>query len=60
MAILNFKGRNIYYDIQGEGKPFIILNGIMMSTKSWEPFVETFQRKQHFDTIGFYRSRPIR
>lgn len=39
MAYLDFKGRSIFYDVQGEGKPILILNGIMMSTKSWEPFV---------------------
>lgn len=53
MAILNFKGRNIYYDIQGEGKPFIILNGIMMSTKSWEPFVETFKENNTLIRLDF-------
>lgn len=42
MANFEFKGKNIYYDVQGKGRAFIILNGIMMSTKSWEPFMESF------------------
>ncbi len=53
MAILNFKGRNIYYDVKGEGKPFLILNGIMMSTKSWEPFVETFTQNNTLIRLDF-------
>lgn len=42
MSMLNVQGRQIYYDVQGSGKPILILNGIMMSTKSWEPFVSSF------------------
>ena len=31
----SFKGHNVFYEVDGKGKPLIILNGIMMSTKSW-------------------------
>lgn len=41
MAYCNFRGKQIYYDVQGEGEPLVLLNGIMMSTLSWEPFVKT-------------------
>ncbi len=41
MAYLNFRGKQIYYDVQGKGEPLVLLNGIMMSTLSWEPFVKT-------------------
>ncbi len=53
MAILDFKGRNIYYDVQGEGKPILILNGIMMSTKSWEPFVKTLSSNNQLIRLDF-------
>lgn len=53
MAILNFKGRNIYYDVSGIGKPFIILNGIMMSTKSWEPFMKSFSQNNMCIRVDF-------
>lgn len=53
MAILNFKGRNIYYDVQGLGKPIIILNGIMMSTKSWEPFLESLSEHNMLIRLDF-------
>lgn len=53
MAILDFKGRNIFYDVKGEGKPILILNGIMMSTKSWEPFVHSFINDNQLIRLDF-------
>ncbi len=38
MAKFLFKDKNIYYTDTGEGKPIILLNGIMMSTASWKIF----------------------
>ncbi len=32
-------GKKIYYEVSGKGAPLIMLNGIMMSTASWKPFV---------------------
>lgn len=34
------KGKNIYYEVHGEGDPIVILNGIMMSTVSWQGFID--------------------
>ena len=44
MSIFRFKGKNIFYQLDGQStKPkMMILNGIMMSTKSWAPFMETW------------------
>ncbi len=53
MAYLDFKGRSIYYDVKGEGKPILILNGIMMSTKSWEPFVKSLSQNNMFIRLDF-------
>lgn len=53
MSNLNYKGRTIFYDVQGEGKPILILNGIMMSTKSWEPFVKSFTANNQFIRLDF-------
>ena len=44
MSTLNFNGKNINYRVVGEGKPLLILNGIMMSTKSWTPFEKAFTK----------------
>lgn len=46
MSIFTYDNQEIFYQIDGDvsdGKEVIvILNGIMMSTKSWEPFVKNF------------------
>ncbi len=49
MATLKFSDYEIYYERYGQGKPILILNGIMMSTKSWQAFIETFS--QHNELI---------
>lgn len=53
MSYFKYKDYNIYYDIKGEGKPILILNGIMMSTLSWEPFVETFSENNKLIRVDF-------
>lgn len=37
-------GKNMYYEIHGEGEPIVILNGIMMSTASWASFLDVFTK----------------
>jgi 3-oxoadipate enol-lactonase len=44
MATFQFKEYSVYYESYGEGKPLIILNGIMMSTVSWQSFVKSFSQ----------------
>jgi pimeloyl-ACP methyl ester carboxylesterase len=44
MATFQFREHTIYYESYGEGKPLIILNGIMMSTVSWQSFVKSFSQ----------------
>ncbi len=53
MAILDYKGRSIYYDVKGEGEPILILNGIMMSTKSWHPFVHSLTAQNQLIRLDF-------
>jgi pimeloyl-ACP methyl ester carboxylesterase len=45
MATLDFKEYSIYYEVYGKGKPLVILNGIMMSTASWQMFISSFSQK---------------
>lgn len=51
MSIFKYQNYDIFYEIDGDSnKPkLLILNGIMMSTKSWAPFVDTFS--EHFQLI---------
>ncbi len=40
MASFCFEGRQVYYETYGQGKPLLLLNGIMMSCASWKEFIE--------------------
>lgn len=40
MASFKYNDIDIYYEVHGEGFPFIVLNGIMMSTASWSQLIE--------------------
>ena len=44
MPFFQFKDYQVHYEVDGNAnKPvLLLLNGIMMSTKSWDPFVEAF------------------
>ena len=44
MANFEFKHHKIYYEVYGQGKPLLILNGIMMSTASWQMFISSFSQ----------------
>lgn len=46
MANIDVMNYNIYYEIHGneEGEPLVILNGLMMSTASWAPFIDVFSK----------------
>jgi pimeloyl-ACP methyl ester carboxylesterase len=49
MATFTYQGLTYYYEVHGEGTPLLLLNGLMMSTKSWTPFIQAF--KQHHQLI---------
>ena len=43
MSVFKFQDKTIYYDYQGDKpKTLVVLNGIMMSTESWTPFMPTW------------------
>jgi pimeloyl-ACP methyl ester carboxylesterase len=53
MSIFNYQGRNVFYELDGDNskEKLVILNGIMMSTKSWIPFIDTFL--ENFQVLRF-------
>jgi pimeloyl-ACP methyl ester carboxylesterase len=53
MSYFTFENHQIYYDLQGKGKPILILNGIMMSTKSWEIFTPSFTENNTLLRVDF-------
>lgn len=34
---VSINGKNLYYEIYGEGKPLLLLHGYTQSSKSWKP-----------------------
>lgn len=42
MARFVFEDKSVYYEEYGEGRPIVVLNGIMMSCASWSEFIEPF------------------
>ena len=51
MSIFKIKDQDIYYELDGlsNNPKLLILNGIMMSTASWTPFMDTL--KEHFQIL---------
>jgi pimeloyl-ACP methyl ester carboxylesterase len=45
--------KKVYYETHGEGSPILLLNGIMMSTKSWASFVRTFSERNQLILMDF-------
>lgn len=54
MAFFNFKNHNVFYSIDGEGEPLVLLNGIMMSTKSWDFATEKVSAHVKFIRVDFF------
>ncbi len=54
MAEFAFEGKKVYYECHGEtGQPLVVLNGLMMSTTSWQPFVADFSRNNRLVLVDF-------
>lgn len=53
MPTFKFKNYEIFYEIEGSGKPILFLNGIMMSTKSWNTFVNSVTNHNTLVRIDF-------
>ncbi|MBR7082338.1 MAG: alpha/beta hydrolase [Oscillospiraceae bacterium] len=54
MAELYFQGKKVYYEVHGDtGETLVLLNGIMMSTASWLPFVECLSKTNRLILVDF-------
>ncbi|EOD00336.1 alpha/beta fold hydrolase [Caldisalinibacter kiritimatiensis] len=53
MPYLSVNDKNIYYEMYGEGEPLVVLNGIMMSTASWQAFIEPFSKQYKLVLMDF-------
>lgn len=53
MAYHNLEGHKIYYERHGEGKPLIVLNGIMMQTESWYALLPMMSKNREVILVDF-------
>lgn len=53
MAFFKYRDKDVYYEVHGEGTPIIFLNGIMMSTKSWEQFINELSEYHQLILVDF-------
>lgn len=53
MATISIQGKNMYYEVHGEGEALVILNGIMMSTGSWTSFIDVFSKNNKLILVDF-------
>lgn len=54
MAEFTFNKKQVYYEVHGTGKPLVILNGIMMSSASWQVFVDDLSRYNQLILFDFF------
>lgn len=53
MAEFIFNGKRVYYEDHGQGRPIVLLNGIMMSCASWNVFIEPFAENNRLILVDF-------
>lgn len=53
MSYTDYKGTPIYYEVHGQGRPLVLLNGIMMSHASWSMFVPELSKHHQLILLDF-------
>jgi pimeloyl-ACP methyl ester carboxylesterase len=53
LPFLDFEGKKVYYETYGVGKPIVLLNGIMMSTMSWQVFKDVLSANNQLILVDF-------
>lgn len=53
MGMFEFRGKKVHYEEYGQGKPLVLLNGIMMSCRSWAEFIEPFSENNRLILLDF-------
>jgi pimeloyl-ACP methyl ester carboxylesterase len=56
-------GKNIYFEIYGEGNPLFLLHGYTLSSKSWLPYVKDFDKEYEvylIDLTGHGKSEAFK
>jgi len=53
LSCFTYEGKKVYYETHGQGKPIVLLNGIMMSTASWTVFKDAFSANNQLILLDF-------
>ena len=58
MSFFNYKGKNVFYETIGEGKPLVFLHGNTSSSKSFTPMLPLYKNFKVIliDFLGYGRS----
>lgn len=59
---VSVNGKNIYYEVYGEGEPLFFLHGYSLSSKHWQPYVADFYKDYKvylIDLTGHGKSAPF-
>lgn len=54
MSSFLFEGKEVFYLSEGNGEALLLLNGVMMSTKSWAPFVPELASSFRLIRVDFF------
>lgn len=60
---VSINGKNIYYEIYGEGTPLFLLHGYTLSSRSWLPYVNDFDKEYEIylvDLTGHGKSETFK
>ena len=53
MACFVFENKRVHYEEYGQGKPLVVLNGIMMSCRRWAEFIEPLSEHNRLILLDF-------
>jgi 3-oxoadipate enol-lactonase len=53
LSYFSFNEKKVYYETYGQGKPIVLLNGIMMSTLSWQMFKDELSVNNQLILVDF-------
>ncbi len=60
---VSVRGKQLYYEIYGQGSPLFLLHGYTQSSVAWKPYVEDFAKDYELylvDLTGHGRSEPFK
>ena len=51
--LIQFQDKQVHVEVYGEGEPIVLLNGVMMTTMSWAPFIEAISKQNKLILLDF-------